>query len=700
MQKIMQHKLNNLIEQLSQGLVQREDVIKTALLTLIAGENLLLIGPPGTAKSLLARRISEALIEDTTPNSHLFFEYLLTKFSTPEEIFGSLSLTELKKDNFHRKTAGYLPTAQVGFLDEIFKASSSILNTLLTILNERRFHNGTQVENVQLQTLIGASNELPNEQSELSALYDRFLLRKYVGYVDSSNLNQLFDLPPKAEIAKADKLTTDELIKLRQQAQSVQFPDELRQAIEQIWAKHKDTFKEDSDEYLSDRRFIKLLHILRISAVTNGRDKVDFSDVLLLKDALWNNANNAEKVMELVKAVLQQFDKAITLDGKNNNNSKTKKMPPKKTNPTKNTPAPEGSVIKGLKGSGTENDPFLIENVLHLCRLTEEKIGKQGYYFKQTTDIDCSKLTTWHAIDFVGHYDGGDFCITYQNRPTISVMESRAGKKQEERYFLFNSTHNTTIKNLKISYFKLIKECNNTIIFNCNVFKSYYGSFFIENINNSDIKYCHSHDFIFAQNVTNSTLQYCQSFTFFILDIVKNSHILDCFIDIQSNNLHSDKYYGGIASQLLDNSIIERVFIKGDLTMEYFNTFSSLIYNCDNSIIKNCALGNIKVNQRHCANIAYKIENATLTNNIILDYNASFSGYKDGTRISQAQFTQYYLENRLDWDFDTVWQWDDKENIPILRPMPDNFCNKKIEIKLADNQESLLAHQLKHNIWL
>ena len=198
MQKIMQHKLNNLIEQLSQGLVQREDVIKTALLTLIAGENLLLIGPPGTAKSLLARRISEALIEDTTPNSHLFFEYLLTKFSTPEEIFGSLSLTELKKDNFHRKTAGYLPTAQVGFLDEIFKASSSILNTLLTILNERRFHNGTQVENVNLQTLIGASNELPNEQSELSALYDRFLLRKYVGYVDSSNLNQLFDLPPKA----------------------------------------------------------------------------------------------------------------------------------------------------------------------------------------------------------------------------------------------------------------------------------------------------------------------------------------------------------------------------------------------------------------------------------------------------------------------------------------------------------------------
>ena len=116
--------------------------------------------------------------------------------------------------------------------------------------------------------------------------------------------------------------------------------------------------------------------------------------------------------------------------------------------------------------------------------------------------------------------------------------------------------------------------------------------------------------------------------------------------------------------------------------------------------VKNCAVGKIEVNQNHCAHIAYKVENATLTDNIVLDSNKSFSEHKDGTHISQVQFNKSYLENRLDWDFDSVWQWDDKENIPILRPIPDNFGQEKTEIELADNQESLLAHQLKHNIWL
>lgn len=189
----IKQKLATLLAQLNEGLVERDEAMKLALLSLLAGENILLVGPPGTAKSLISRQVAKVLKDDDKEGaSH--FEYLLTKFSTPEEIFGPLSISKLKEDRFERNTSGYLPSVQVAFLDEIFKASSSILNALLTILNERIYHNGALVQKVPLRSLIAASNELPTGQEELGALYDRFLLRSFVDYVSEDNLHKLFTL--------------------------------------------------------------------------------------------------------------------------------------------------------------------------------------------------------------------------------------------------------------------------------------------------------------------------------------------------------------------------------------------------------------------------------------------------------------------------------------------------------------------------
>ena len=151
-----------------------------ALLAAISGENILFIGPPGTGKSVLSRRITNVF------SNVDYFEYLLTKFTTPEELFGPISIKELENDKFHRNIEGYLTDSEIVFLDEVFKANSAILNSLLTIMNERIYHNGYQKENIRTKIVIGASNELPREEYELDALYDRFLFREKINYIENT----------------------------------------------------------------------------------------------------------------------------------------------------------------------------------------------------------------------------------------------------------------------------------------------------------------------------------------------------------------------------------------------------------------------------------------------------------------------------------------------------------------------------------
>jgi len=292
----LRDKLTALMSTLDEGLVERTGVIKLSLLALIAQENLILIGPPGTAKSEVSRRLAQ-VIKDAN-----YFEYLLTKFTTPEEIFGPLSIKDLKEGAYKRQTAGYIPTSCIVFLDEIFKANSAILNSLLTILNERVYHNGSEKQKVPLLSLISASNELPIGDEELGALYDRFLFRKYVDYVSEDNVNQLFHVTNKPFLLADDlKLSAEEVIEMGKEAQSVEIPQDIIDSIINIRMKIKDTFKENLDESFSDRRLVKILKILRVTAYTNERSEVNHSDLLLLAHCLWNDPKNETEINKIIR---------------------------------------------------------------------------------------------------------------------------------------------------------------------------------------------------------------------------------------------------------------------------------------------------------------------------------------------------------------------------------------------------------------
>ncbi|MEO5766927.1 MAG: AAA family ATPase [Polyangia bacterium] len=280
--------------------LDKSQLVRLLLVTLLAGEHMLVVGPPGTAKSALVRHLARLV-------DARYFEYLLTRFSEPNELFGPVDIKAFREGTFVRRTAAMLPDSEIVFLDEIFKSNSAILNALLSILNERRFFTGSQSLKVPLCSLFAATNEVPNDDA-LEAIFDRFLVRAMSENLDSFHFQGLVERGIRGEIAEwtgADE-TTRPLVTLadirKLQVRMGQF-----MVFPQDWmARYKGFIFQIRSEgiSLSDRRVVKLLKLFTASALIDGRPTVNAGDFFILRH-VWNSPDQIPILDDIVGPVLE-----------------------------------------------------------------------------------------------------------------------------------------------------------------------------------------------------------------------------------------------------------------------------------------------------------------------------------------------------------------------------------------------------------
>ncbi|WP_338972972.1 AAA family ATPase [Spiroplasma endosymbiont of Panorpa germanica] len=296
-------RIKKLIEQISFEVYEKEEIFKLAILAMLGGESIFLLGKPGIAKSLISRRVKFALKDGKN------FEYLMSKFSTPEEIYGPINIKELQEGRYVRVIDDYLPTANVGFLDEIWKAGPSIQNTLLTIINEKIFRNGGRDVKVPLNLLISASNELPTPGEGLEALYDRFIIRYIAeGLKSKDNFEQLLAGESSLDVVVDPELqlTSDELNNWKKQIRQVKLSRETLDFIH--YFRNKLIQATSGKSYISDRRWKKISGLIKTSAFFNGREETDLPDLFCIPYCIWDNENEEKEYRNIFNAAfLENF---------------------------------------------------------------------------------------------------------------------------------------------------------------------------------------------------------------------------------------------------------------------------------------------------------------------------------------------------------------------------------------------------------
>jgi len=287
---------------IDQTFLGKSEAVRLMLVAAVAGEHMVLVGPPGTAKSALVRLMSKLI-------SARYFEYLLTRFSEPNEIFGPIDIQAFQTGSYKRRTEGMLPEAEIVFLDEVFKANSAILNSLLSVLNERIYTVGGEVKKVPLLSAFAASNEVPNDEN-LMAVFDRFLLRVRSDNLDSYHFHDLLlrglEHEKKSISGGYDKLEPV-LNSAELHALHAGFAPRMN-FTEEFLGSYKSLVFQIRGEGVSfsDRRSIKMLKLFAASAYLDGRPTADASDFFVLKH-VWNNLDQSEILEGIVGPVLETY---------------------------------------------------------------------------------------------------------------------------------------------------------------------------------------------------------------------------------------------------------------------------------------------------------------------------------------------------------------------------------------------------------
>lgn len=291
-------KFNHARSVLTRALVEREEEVDLVLTALICNEHPLLVGPPGTAKSLLLDSLAKWI---DAPK----FDYLLSKFTDPMELFGPVDIVALKERRTQRVVKGMMPEATMAFMDEIFKASSAILNTLLKILNERRFKYGQQELDCPLRICVAASNEWPDEQEELGALFDRFLMRKVVNPVSGASRERL--LWEDHTVDFDDSISGSELDQASDEARQIPWSDAAVETLQRILSELN-----AAGIMPGDRRMVKSVKVAQAFAWLNGHDEVAVEDLEILKHVLWvDPAEQPVKAAQIIARIANPTGYAI-----------------------------------------------------------------------------------------------------------------------------------------------------------------------------------------------------------------------------------------------------------------------------------------------------------------------------------------------------------------------------------------------------
>lgn len=312
---------------LNTSFLEREDVIDGLLASIITKQNSFLFGLPGTGKSELVRAVSNGF------KGSKFFGYLLSPTTDPSELFGPVAVSKLLKDEYVRDVEGYLPSSNIAFLDELFRGSSAVLNSLLTILNERTFNNGRDVLETPIQSIVAATNSFPQEES-LQAFCDRFLFRPTVDLLKKPTSRRCLDawalnISERPEVSS--ELTFEDLQTLQQEVENISVSDEFLDSFTQVI-----DLLGTRGITISDRRRVQILKFLRGWAVVQGDDELfpehlhrslvhivyqTHEDVSVIKEVLEQAVPTAERLLESIKrahnGILTEYHALHAQDSKN-----------------------------------------------------------------------------------------------------------------------------------------------------------------------------------------------------------------------------------------------------------------------------------------------------------------------------------------------------------------------------------------------